>query len=661
MRYRKDIDGLRAVAVLSVVFFHAKVAGFSGGFVGVDVFFVISGYLITGLIAEDWRTERFSFVTFYFRRAKRILPALLFMYLACTLLAALIMLPGDMAEFGRSLVSSAAFVSNQFFFRHADYFGGQSDLKPLLHTWSLSIEEQFYVVWPLVFLAAARWRFGWLQYLVWIAGAISLVGATIMVGQNASAAFFLAPFRAWELLLGASLALLAWRPTLPAWAGEIAAGVGLSMIVASVVLLDEHRPFPGLLALPACFGTALLILTGTDRQPFVTRMLSMRPAVAIGLISYSLYLWHWPLLAFARYHFDRPLSWIEVATLLGASALAAFMSYRYVEMPARHLSFDLAPRVLGAGVLLLGVTALAGHQINKSRGWTFSLDPEIRQLDRISRTRNVYRNGCSGASNVFRGDEACTFGPPRTSASYDMAIFGDSHADHYTPAMSVLARDAGMSGRQVTAGRCLTLLGYDEITGTPDMQAACRSLREAMVRFVDENPRLQVAVLAHHWSSYTGNTIWRDVEPIFLLSSKDDVSSAQRSQEVLLQSMETTLDFFQRRGVRVVLLGEIPLFDRDPLKCIAAAVRQGLQAQSCRLHAQEVQRRIGTMNGMLADLAARRRNVSFFSPLGAMCDGIWCSPIVDGIYMYRDRMHLNRVGAEHLARSMLALLKPPHS
>ena len=651
MEYRKDIDGLRAVAVLAVVFFHGRLAGFSGGFVGVDVFFVISGFLITGLIAADCRAGRFSLVTFYFRRVRRILPALLCVYFASTALAALVMMPSDMAEFGRSLVSSAAFVSNHFFFHLADYFGGPSEQKPLLHTWSLSIEEQFYLVWPLLFLLLARWRRGWLPYCVGILGALSLVASAMLVRQHKEAAFFLAPLRAWELLLGASLALLPRPSRMSGGGAQLSAGLGLTLIIASIVLLDESQPFPGLLALPACLGTAMLIRAGMHDAPLVTRMLSLRPAVAVGLISYSLYLWHWPLLALARYHFDRPLRWTELAAVVGASLLAAIATYRYVEQPARHARFHLAPRLVAAGVLSLGAVALIGHQIDKSRGWTFNLDPEIRRLDRISRTKNNYRNSCSGAQTLLRTDEACTFGPPRGSGSYDMAIIGDSYADHYTPTMSVLAQQAGLSGRQVSAGRCLVLLGYYEMTGTPAQQAACHALRDGMARFVDKNPRLQLAVLAHHWSSYTGKTIWEDVEPIYLLGSKHDQTTAQRSLEVLRQSLEQTIDFLTARGIQVLLMGEVALYDRDPIKCVAAAIKEGLGAQGCRISATAVQERIGAANRMLAELASRD-NVSFFSPLATMCDDVWCRPVVDHVYLYRDRMHLNRIGAEYLARSM---------
>jgi peptidoglycan/LPS O-acetylase OafA/YrhL len=276
MEHRRDIDGLRAVAVLAVVFFHAKLPGFSGGFVGVDVFFVISGYLITGLIARDYQTGRFSFATFYFRRIKRIVPALLCVYVASTLVAVVLMLPSDMVEFGQSLIASAAFVSNHFFYKLADYFGGQSELKPLLHTWSLSIEEQFYLVWPVTFLLLSRWRILRLSSIIGIACAASLAASAITVSYHKEAAFFLAPYRAWELLLGAWLALLSSPPMISARRAELSTLIGLAMIVASVVLLDEGQKYPGLLALPACLGTALLILVGAEQRPTVTRLLSTR-------------------------------------------------------------------------------------------------------------------------------------------------------------------------------------------------------------------------------------------------------------------------------------------------------------------------------------------------------------------------------------------------
>jgi len=658
MEYRKDIDGLRAVAVLAVVLFHAKVPGFPGGFVGVDVFFVVSGYLITSLITHDCANGRLSFSNFYFRRMRRIVPALLCVYAASMLLAALLMLPSDMRMFARSLTSSALFYSNHFFYNQSGYFGGQSDLKPLLHTWSLSIEEQFYLVWPLLFLLLARWRRGWLPYCVGILGALSLVASAMLVRQHKEAAFFLAPLRAWELLLGVSLALLPRPSRMSGGGAQLSAGLGLTLIIASIVLLDENQPFPGLLALPACLGTAMLIRAGMHDAPLVTRMLSLRPAVAVGLISYSLYLWHWPLLALARYRFDRPLRWTELAAIVGASLLAAIAAYRYVEQPARNITSARTPQILAAGLLSLGLFAFIG---NASRGWTFNLDPEIERLDAAIKSENPLRRSCSGPKNIFRDDEACTFGHSRMMGSYDMAIFGDSHANHYTPTMSLLAQQAGLSGRQITVGGCLALLGYHQVVSRHASEGDCQSLREAMIHFVRQNPRLQIAVLAHHWSRYAGKPIYDDEETIYVVASSDDERSHRRSLQVLRQSLEQTIEFFVQRGIHVVLLGEVPLFARDPTKCIAAAFRQGRSAETCRRPVQEVREQLAIMNNLLSELATRHVGVSFVSPLDAMCDELWCSPVADGIYLYRDRSHLNRLGAEHLSHGMRVPHMEPRS
>jgi len=657
MQYRKDIDGLRAVAVLAVVLFHAKIPGFSGGFVGVDVFFVISGYLITGLIAHDYANGHFTFLAFYFRRIRRILPALVCVYAARTLLASLVMLPSDMASFGRSLTSSALFYSNHFFYSQSGYFGGQSDLKPLLHTWSLSIEEQFYLAWPVIFLALTRSR-ARVALLVWPAAAISLTACALVIGWDKGAAFFLAPFRAWELLLGAGLALLPRPPLMSPMLAELAGGTGLAMIATSVTLLDEAKPFPGLLAVPPCLGAALLVFAGTHHRPLVTRLLATPPVVGLGLISYSLYLWHWPLLSLARYHLDRPLQWGEVGSLLGLSLLAAFASYRCIEKPARSLSWQRVPQVVAAGLLSLGAFVYIGKA---SRGWTFNLNPEIRRLDGAVRSENTLRRSCSGPKNIFRDDEACTFGRPRTGSSYDVAIFGDSHANHYAPAIGVLARQAGMSGRQITVGGCLALLGYYEVVSPYASERSCRSLREAMVHFVRENRHLRVAVLAHNWSAYAGKAIYEDEAAIYVVASRTDERSHRRSLQVMRQSLEQTIDFFEQQGIYVVLLGEIPIFARDPVKCIAAALRQGRDLENCRRPVEEVRERLGTMNNLLAQLAARHSHVSFVSPLETMCDHAWCSPVANGVYMYRDRNHLNRLGAEQLARTMRVPRLEPRS
>jgi hypothetical protein len=529
-------------------------------------------------------------------------------------------------------------------------------LKPLLHTWSLSIEEQFYLVWPvLCALVAASCGLRWVSRLAWALGAASLVAWMALVhSQNGSSAFFLTPFRVWELMLGAGLALACGRPAIGPRKAEAMAGLGALLIVAAVCAPLRSHWLGDYMALPACLGALLLIASGSHRQTAVARVLSTSPMVGIGLISYSLYLWHWPLLSFARYHFDRPLQWEEVAVILALTLAAAVITYRFVERPLRRMTWFAPRRVVATGIACLAAFALAGFRMEKDRGWALNLHPEIRQLDAIARTTNIYQSKCFKQGSALGNDEACTFGHPRQSGSFDLVIFGDSHANHYTPAISVLAREAGMSGRQVTIGACLALLGDFVVESPFGSRARCPSLREAMVRFVEENPRLRLVVLAQSWSIYAGTELIAKEgrRVVHLLRSKGDERSQQRSSEILRRSLEETLDFFEKRGIAVLLLGEVPPLARDPVICMANAIKRGSPPNACGRDHAEVSRVIGATDALLADLARTRRNVFFFSPSEVMCDQTWCNAIVGGTYMYRDMTHLNRFGAERLAQTM---------
>jgi hypothetical protein len=235
-----------------------------------------------------------------------------------------------------------------------------------------------------------------------------------------------------------------------------------------------------------------------------------------------------------------------------------------------------------------------------------------------------------------------------------MVIFGDAHADAYTPAMSLLAQRAGLSGRQITAGGCVALLGYYEILSPFATEKSCRLLREAMVRFVDENPRLRLVALAHRWSIYTGTSLYGQEGhlPFYLLGSKQDERSEQRSRAVLNQALKQTLDYFESKGIQVVLLGEMPPLGRDPIKCIAQAIMRKQGLDLCGRPLQEVRLRLDYVNGLMSDLAEQRKGVSFFSPVAVMCEHEWCGPILKGVVAYRDNNHLNRMGAEQLSQAM---------
>ena len=656
MAYRRDIDGLRAVAVLAVVLFHAKVPGFSGGFVGVDVFFVISGYLITGLIFSDIVAGRFSFLGFYYRRIKRIVPALLVVYLASAVLATVLMLPGDIRTFARTLIASTLFVSNVVLYRQGGYFDAPAELQPLLHTWSLSIEEQFYLVWPALCVLVAASGLRWLSRLAWTAAAVSLIAWIGMISfERGSAAFFLTPFRIWELMLGAGLALMlpARRPVAPLRA-EIMAAAGALMIVGAICAPLQSHALENFLALPACIGAVLLIFSGSGRQTAAARLLSTSPMVGIGLVSYSLYLWHWPLLSFARYYFDRPLQWDEVASLLVLSLVAAIVTYRLVEQPLRHMTAFRPQRVVATGLLCLAAFAVASYRMERDRGWALNLDPAIRQLDATARSKSTYQQKMLWRRLAFGSDEACTFGHSRRSGSFDLAIFGDLHANHYAPAISVLAKAAGLSGRQFTIAACPALLGNFEIHSPYGTRAICPSLRESWCDLWSRTRACAWSCLPSRGPSYTGKAlIAQEGRKIaHLVASRGDERSERRSSEILRRGLEETLDFFAAKGIPVLLLGEVPPLGRDPVRCMASAIKQNRPHNTCGRDIAEVSRIVGETNALLAELARTRRNVFYFSPSDAMCDQGWCNAVIDGIFMYRDATHLNKLGAERLAQVM---------
>lgn len=648
--YRRDIDGLRAFAVLAVVGFHAKVPFFTGGFVGVDVFFVISGFLITSLIADDLKAGHFSFADFYHRRMRRIAPALIMVYVASALASALLMLPREVAEFGKSLQYSAIFLSNFFFYSITGYFDGPADLKPLLHTWSLSIEEQFYFFWPALFLLVTRCKPHFLIRLLALVGVTSLVAFAVMAFHQPEAAFFLTPLRIWELMLGAFLAVNRHRPPPALLRSEVASLAGLVLIFAAVVLVDGTNNLSLLATVPACTGAALIILN--EPTSFANRLLSTRPLAGIGLISYSLYLWHWPLLAFARYHVDRSLATVEVVLLIAAAFAAATATYFLVERPARRISFARARTVAVSTLAGLSIVIAIGYSMAHGRIWSFNLNAGLRDLDAAVRSQNPYRRKCFGAANAFRNDDICTFGAPRKNGSFDMVILGDSHADHFVPTMALLAEKAGLSGRQITVGGCLALMGYHSIISPYAHHERCEALREALPRVIEANPGLRLVVLAHRWSVYTGVPFTEGDEqqkPFFVTGSPTDDRSARRSQEVLRESLRQTVEFLEQRNVRVLLLGEVPPLGKDPTRCIANAIKQSIDPNICGRSRHEVRLETEHSSAMLFRQSVISKQTALFSPIELLCSNLWCGAVRDSVYLYRDSSHLNRMGAQKLA------------
>ena len=457
-QYRPDIDGLRAVAVLSVVLYHAGVPVMPGGYIGVDIFFVISGYLITRIIAREIAENRFSILTFYERRTRRIFPALFAMLVASVVAASIIALPGEFEDFGNSLAASALFVSNIFFWQTADYFAGPAHLKPLLHTWSLAVEEQFYIVLPLLLLALTRWARRHVVAVLIAATVISFALSLWAVGAKPTAAFYLLPTRFWELMAGALLAL----GVVPAFrslkAANAAAAVGLAMIALAVATYSSATAFPGAAALLPVIGAALIIHAGTTTQSTIAaRLLSWQPVVFVGLISYSLYLWHWPVLTFARIARGEMLSAMEATLLVALSFALAILSWRFIEAPFRdrRLADGRAPLFRSAGAAMAAALAL-GIFANSTHGWPQRHDaytpPAIAGLDHMNLATCFLKD--DQPASAWAGALACRQGDANGPTVF---VWGDSFAAHLIPG---LASELGsrIETVQLTAAGCPPIL-----------------------------------------------------------------------------------------------------------------------------------------------------------------------------------------------------------
>jgi peptidoglycan/LPS O-acetylase OafA/YrhL len=463
MKYRADIDGLRAVAILPVVIFHSGFA-FAGGFIGVDVFFVISGFLITTIIAGEIGEGRFSILTFYERRARRILPAFVAVVAVTSAVAVLIMLPKDLESFGNSLWSAALFSSNIFFWvESSDYFGVQSELKPLLHSWSLAVEEQFYIVFPLVLLALHRlrlWRFAFAACALGFI--LSFLLSVYGVRYASMATYYLLPTRAWELLAGSLLALGVIPPPRSKPQAEVEAVAGLALILAAVFTYDSYTPFPGLMALPPVLGAALVIHSGMGGWlPRAAAPLRSLPLRSIGVISYSLYLWHWPIIVLGNYYAIERSPALSAA-LIGLSIAAAILCWHFVERPFRGKgAVFVRPALFAAAAASLAACVFAGGYAASSDGLPWRVPKEIR----VMAEKETYagpRRDCSAAFAERRSvDTLCVRG--MAGATPDFLIIGDSHADALASVIFNAAVNARRAGYQITDTGYRPLIGYRKL------------------------------------------------------------------------------------------------------------------------------------------------------------------------------------------------------
>lgn len=561
-KYRPEIDGLRAVAVIPVVFYHAGFAGFGGGFLGVDVFFVVSGYLITRLIDAEILRGEFSVVKFYERRVRRILPALYLVVIVSSIFAWLWLFPHGLRDFAGSVVAIALFGSNFFFNDKIGYFTGDVELWPLIHTWSLAVEEQFYVVFPCLLLLLRRARPKWTFAAVAALSALTLVWAQWTSQVDPQADFYLPQFRAWELGAGALIALaspgkLSFGPRLR-WG---LASLGAVLLVLSFAFAPKDLT-PSLWSLAPVGGTALMIAFATPDNAW-GRLLAAKPLVGVGLVSYSAYLWHQPLFAFARFRFNAPPAGAAMLLLGVASFVLAYASWRFVERPFRDRT-RFSRTFVFVGALVVAVALIASARIIViERGFPARLAPIVGADD-----IGVYGRHCLGVDDLsptsLAQRSACRLGV--RDAALDFLLIGDSRAAALADGLDAAAQRAGRTGLTLGSILCLPILGLEP--RYPPARKLCPRLHDNFLNIVDKL-RVKLVVMHALWEALDGT-----------LEVDDEPGARDASGEDIRKRLLATLSALASRGAKVVILTGTPTALDSVPEFLARKERYGFEGDA---------------------------------------------------------------------------------
>ncbi|HEY9276897.1 MAG TPA: acyltransferase family protein [Methylotenera sp.] len=497
MVYRREIDGLRALAVVPVILFHAGFNIFSGGFIGVDVFFVISGYLITSIILTEIQSGTFSIVNFYERRARRILPALFFVMFVCIPFAWTWLSPNDMKEFSKSLRDIPLFVSNILFYKQSGYFDTDSELKPLLHTWSLAVEEQYYIGFPLLVLAMWKYERRLVPYALMGIALFSLIYAQHMLNIEPNAAYFLLLSRIWELMIGSLLAYAVFSKHVRVEKNQMLSLLGLVLLLYAVFFLDKNTPFPGLYALLPTFGAVLLILSATH-ETFAGKLLGSRLFVGVGLISYSAYLWHQPIFAFAK---QRSLEGPD-NFLLGLLALAtiaiAYFSWKYIEQPFRNKRQFSRKQIFLFGALGSMMFILIGLVGRSTNGFEHRIPSQVlTPINKALESKEVRSKCWNRITENPSISNVCDIG--KSSQKPTFALFGDSHAGSIEPALHKKSMESERNGKNYTYAACQPI--FSAIDNKSHIkESTCEIFRADFLNHLQTNLIPETIIVSARWA-----------------------------------------------------------------------------------------------------------------------------------------------------------------
>ncbi len=656
MTYRREIDGLRALAVLPVILFHAGFQTFRGGFVGVDMFFVISGYLITSIILKEKQASTFTLVGFYERRARRILPALFVVMCTCLALGWLWLLPIDMKLFSESLVAVPGFASNILFYVTGDYFEPAAELKPLLHTWSLAVEEQYYLLYPVILLLL--WRLGqrWIIGLLAGLAVISLSAAQWSSQRDPTFTFFLLPTRGWELLIGALIAFYLFKNgaanNYSRFVNEAATIGGLGLCLYGVFTLDALTPYPSVYALLPTLGTAVVILFTTPHNTMVGKVLSSKLFVSVGLISYSAYLWHYPLFVFARHRSLEPPGHALLLSLALCSFLFAYVSWKYIETPFRNRQFITRNQLFACGAVcscLFVVIGLIGY---RTGGFPQRVNEEVLKAQRAQ----FDQLGCMSEVGKYTNvSESCVLG---TRENVVGALLGDSIAGalSFELGKSLESRSLGFSN--MSYGHCPPTLGIYRIDRGSTHR--CPEHNREAFEYVEDRDNYKTMILAGYWTAYLEGDGTRPLLDMVVNGVRQSTPDDQRNA-LLRNAYADSLLRYIRSGKTIILIYPIPEVGWHVPRYLAKRAMfssDNQDSEDLTIDYESYKTRNAEVINIF-DNIGDYPNLIRIKPESIFCNTFVkdrCAVQLHGASFYRDEFHLSNAGASLVVREIMKYL-----
>jgi len=644
MSYRADIDGLRAIAVLAVVLNHAGISLFSGGFIGVDVFFVISGYLITNIIVREIELDEFSFVRFYERRIRRILPAL-FVVVIFTIVVCAIMYDAEkFMDFGRSVVATTLFASNINFWKESGYFDAPSQLKPLLHAWSLAVEEQFYIFFPLFLFLVYRYVKKISPFILAGMAALSFGLAIYNTSNNPSAAFYLAHMRAWELLIGSMLAV----NIIPAGFGKEYTNVigilGLAMIAIPIFEYTESTKFPGVSALAPVLGAVLVLVSGGEGKSLVGQFLSLPSLVFIGKISYSLYLWHWPLLVIEKYYLIRKMVPTDIAVWLIVTFIMSILSWKLVENPFRDRAFINRSQIyLFAGIVVF-LSFVTGVTIYVSKGFPQRFSSDLVNPNNTVEWDMWGKCVINRIKSPLPKVSLCTVGLYTKEPSF--LVWGDSHLRALAPGINDSAVSAKVNGYVSIMPACPPLLGIDRLD---EYTGICSAYNDMLLNYIKTQPQLKTVILVARWALPANGTRFKNEEGTTV--KLVDVWTDQKAQNPILFDLgfNRTVAKLLELNRNIVIVTGIPEIGYDVSSSFTIASHTGrdLNAIIAPTRQEYLNRNHLVMSTI--NKIASENNIQLIDPSDALCDKRACYVVINKQPLYLDDDHLSPFGAHFIS------------